>query len=204
MCDTLIQGQKAWSAFELVDTFSDIANGVMAVQEGTMNPTFLVLFSFIGLFSFFAGINVIVTRSQVISGVRKIRDSDEETMNKFKDGAEGGIVTVHNPALQWELTTVEIHISELAATNGVLEDFPSFWLNVVWLVVAFRRPDFNASPQFYVGLRCAARVVHHGRQEDVLEGQVEGAAGEEGRDRGGDKQAERGQDEYCRGKFEDD
>jgi len=30
-CDTLIQGQKAWLAFELVGVFSDIAKGVIAV-----------------------------------------------------------------------------------------------------------------------------------------------------------------------------
>ena len=38
----------------------------------------------------------------------------------------------------------------MAATNGVLEDFPSFLLNAVSLVIAFRRPDFKTSPQFYV------------------------------------------------------
>jgi len=54
-----------------------------------MKPTFLVLFSIIGVFSVFAGINAIVKRSQVINGVRKIRDGEEETMKKFKDGAEG-------------------------------------------------------------------------------------------------------------------
>jgi len=121
VCDTLIQGQQAWLAFELVDAFSHIANGVMAVVEGTMSPTFLI-----GVFGVFAGINAIVKRSQVIYGVRKIKDGDEETMKKFKDGGEGGIVTVDDPALQWELTmTAELLVSELAATNGVLEDFPS-------------------------------------------------------------------------------
>jgi len=151
VCDTLIQGQQAWLAFELVDAFSDIVNGVMAVQEGTITPTFLALFVIIALFSVFAGINAVVKRNQVINGVRKIRDCDEETMNRFKDGATGGIVTVHNPALQWELTTAELLVSELAATNGLLEDLPSFLLNVVSVVIAFRRPGFKASPQFYVG-----------------------------------------------------
>ena len=102
------------------------------------------------MFSVFAGINAIVKRSQVINGVRKIRDGDEETMKKFKDGAKSGIITVDNPLLQWALVTLEIHVSELAATNGLLEDLPSFLLNVVSLVIQFRHPDFKTTPQFYV------------------------------------------------------
>jgi len=149
-CDTIIQSQQGWLSFELVDALSDIANGVMAVVESKMSLTFLVLFIIIGVFSVFAGINSVVKRRQVINGVRKIRDGDEETMKKFKDGAKGGIITVDNPLLQWALVTWEIHVSELAATNGVLEDFPSFVLNVVSLVMAFSRSDFEASPQFYV------------------------------------------------------
>jgi len=45
---------------------------------------------------------------------------------------------------------MEIHVSELAATNGLLEDFPSFLFNVVSLVMQFSQPDFKTSPQFYV------------------------------------------------------
>ena len=149
-CNTIIQGQQGWLCFELVDAFSDIANGVMVVQEGTMNPTFLVLFIIVGVFSVFAGINAIVKRGQVINGVRKIRDGDEETMKKFRDGAKGGIITVDNPLLQWALVTLEIHVSALAATNGVVEDFPSLVLNVVSLVMQFNHPDFKTSPQFYM------------------------------------------------------
>jgi len=52
--------------------------------------------------------------------------------------------------VQWALVTLEIHVSELAATNGLLEDLHSFMLNVVSLVMQFNLPDFETSPQFYV------------------------------------------------------
>jgi len=64
---------------------------------------------------------------------------------------------VNNPLLQWELVTVEIYVSVLAITNGVLEDFPSLVLNVVSLVMAFSHPDFEPSAQFYASF-CALIV----------------------------------------------
>ncbi len=140
-----IRVQQFFLTIELIDAFSDLANGILKFLDGAGSLHFLLYYGFI-LLAFVSvplGIRQILQRSRVKKGYRGMLTGTEEEVAMYAkalDETETD-VTAQSRRLKCNFIVLELTVTELGIHGLMWEDAPSLLLNGVVIMLNMGREE---------------------------------------------------------------
>jgi hypothetical protein len=140
-----IRMQQFFLTIELIDAFSDLANGILKFLDGAGSLHFLLYYGFI-LLAFVSvplGIRQILQRSRVKKGYRGMLTGTEEEVAMYAkalDETETD-VTAQSRRLKCNFIVLELTVTELGIHGLMWEDAPSLLLNGVVIMLNMGREE---------------------------------------------------------------